>query len=88
MCNENLNIVTSYLISTAVVGFYGLPYLSQLQPSLGDTSMGKVMFNCSVLLILSSALPVVSKMLGKMKENLPVCAYACISENGYMQYFQ
>ncbi|PVD37331.1 hypothetical protein C0Q70_04330 [Pomacea canaliculata] len=57
-------VLIFYLISTAVVGFYGLPYLSQLQPSLGDTSMGKVMFNCSVLLILSSALPVVSKMLG------------------------
>lgn len=57
-------VLILYLFCTAVVGFFGLPYLCRLQPRKGDTSMVKVILNCSVLLVLSSALPIVSKMLG------------------------
>ncbi|KAK7092256.1 limb region 1 protein homolog [Littorina saxatilis] len=57
-------VLILYLICTAVVGFFGLPYLCRLQPRRGDTSMVKIIMNCSVLLVLSSALPIVSKMLG------------------------
>ncbi|XP_076455646.1 limb region 1 protein homolog [Babylonia areolata] len=57
-------VLILYLICTAVVGFFGLPYLCRLHPRRGDTSMVKIILNCSVLLVLSSALPIVSKMLG------------------------
>lgn len=57
-------IVILYLMAASVVGFYCLPYLRHLQPRLGDTPMVKVISNCGVILILSSALPVFSKTLG------------------------
>ncbi|KAL8620137.1 hypothetical protein ACOMHN_064807 [Nucella lapillus] len=63
-------VLILYLICTAVVGFFGLPYLHRLMPRWGDTSMVKLILNCTVLLVLSSALPIVSKMLGITNFNL------------------
>uniref|UniRef100_A0A2C9KF29 Limb development membrane protein 1 n=1 Tax=Biomphalaria glabrata TaxID=6526 RepID=A0A2C9KF29_BIOGL len=48
----------------SVVGFYSLPYLCNLQPKRADTSMVKIILNCVVILLLSSALPILSKTLG------------------------
>ncbi|GFO50027.1 Limb region 1 protein homolog [Plakobranchus ocellatus] len=57
-------VVILYLMVASVVGFYSLPYLSHLQPRLGETSMVKIIINSVVLLLLSSALPILSKTLG------------------------
>ncbi|XP_046573345.1 limb region 1 protein homolog [Haliotis rubra] len=53
-----------YLMSASVVGFYSLPFFCRLQPKVKDTPMVKVIANCIVLLVLSSALPILSKTLG------------------------
>lgn len=57
-------ILILYLMSASVVGFYSLPFFCRIQPKYHDTSMLHIIFNCSVLLILSSALPVLSRALG------------------------
>ncbi|XP_035828986.1 protein LMBR1L [Aplysia californica] len=57
-------VVILYLMVASVVGFYTLPYLWQLQPRHKDTPMVKIITNCGVILLLSSALPVLSKTLG------------------------
>ncbi|XP_059141717.1 limb region 1 protein homolog isoform X2 [Physella acuta] len=57
-------VVILYLMVASVVGFYSLPYLRNLQPRRGDTAMVKIIMNCVVLLLLSSALPILSKTLG------------------------
>ena len=54
----------SYLMLACVVGFYSLPGFRRLKPRLHDTSMTATIGNCVVLLILSSALPVLSRILG------------------------
>lgn len=53
-----------YLMLACVVGFYSLPGFRRLKPRLHDTSMTQTIGNCVVLLILSSALPVLSRILG------------------------
>lgn len=53
-----------YLMLTSVVGFYSLPLLNRLQPRYSDTPMTKVIGNCVVIVVLSSALPVLSRTLG------------------------
>ncbi|KAH9514243.1 Limb region 1 -like protein [Bulinus truncatus] len=57
-------VVILYLMAASVVGFYSLPYLCNLQPKRADTSMVKIIVNCVVILLLSSALPILSKTLG------------------------
>ncbi|RUS83485.1 hypothetical protein EGW08_008735 [Elysia chlorotica] len=56
--------VILYLMVASVVGFYSLPYMKLLQPRPQETSMVQIIANCVVLLLLSSALPILSKTLG------------------------
>ena len=60
-----LNFVLSYFMSASVVGIYSLPLLRHLKPKRQDTPMTKLIGNCAVVLIMSSALPVLSRTLGK-----------------------
>lgn len=57
-------ILILYLWLTSVVGFYTLPVFSRLRPKPQETSMIQVIGNCAVLLILSSALPLLVRTLG------------------------
>lgn len=57
-------ILILYLWGASVVGLYTLPIFCRLRPKLKDTSMTQVIGNCAVLLILSSALPVLARTLG------------------------
>ncbi|XP_052212762.1 limb region 1 protein homolog [Dreissena polymorpha] len=57
-------ILILYLMSASVVGFYSLPLFCRITPKYNNTSMISIILNCSVLLILSSALPVLSRTLG------------------------
>ncbi|XP_065882513.1 limb region 1 protein homolog [Dysidea avara] len=63
-------VIILYFMMASVVGFYSTPGLSKLQPELHSTSMIKIISNCIVLLILSSALPVMSRALGITKFDL------------------
>ncbi|GAB1609396.1 limb region 1 protein homolog [Argonauta hians] len=57
-------ILTLYLMCASLVGFYSLPLFCQLTPRVDDTTMILIIANCIVILVLSSALPVLLKTLG------------------------
>ncbi|KAL9967979.1 hypothetical protein ACROYT_G026301 [Oculina patagonica] len=59
-----------YLMIASLVGLYSVPYFARLRPSVRETTTTKVIANCIVLLILSSALPVLSRTLGITKFDL------------------
>ncbi|KAM8979895.1 limb region 1 protein homolog isoform 2-T2 [Sarcophilus harrisii] len=54
----------SYLMVSSVVGFYSLRFFGSFTPRKDDTTMTKIIGNCVSLLVLSSALPVMSRTLG------------------------
>lgn len=53
-----------YLWCASIVGLYSLPVICKLTPVVGDTSFTQIIGNCALLLILSSALPVLSRIVG------------------------
>ncbi|RWS11993.1 Protein LMBR1L-like protein [Dinothrombium tinctorium] len=57
-------ILILYLWSASVVGLYTLPLLNKLRPRLRDTSFTQIVINCALLLVLSSALPVLARTVG------------------------
>nr|XP_056718969.1 protein LMBR1L [Euleptes europaea] len=57
-------ILIFYLMISSVVGFYSSPLFTKLLPERHDTTMTKIIGNCVSLLVLSSALPVLSRTLG------------------------
>ncbi|KAK7584276.1 hypothetical protein V9T40_005239 [Parthenolecanium corni] len=57
-------VLILYLTVTSAFGLYSIPCLSVIQPKLDHTSFLHVIINCGLLLILSSALPLLSKILG------------------------
>ncbi|XP_072508200.1 limb region 1 protein homolog isoform X2 [Notamacropus eugenii] len=54
----------SYLMVSSVVGFYSLRFFGSFTPRKNDTTMTKIIGNCVSILVLSSALPVMSRTLG------------------------
>ncbi|XP_043362383.1 protein LMBR1L isoform X2 [Dermochelys coriacea] len=57
-------VLIFYLMVSSVVGFYSSPLFMRLLPVRQDTPMTKIIGNCVSLLVLSSALPIFSRMLG------------------------
>ncbi|XP_028405757.1 limb region 1 protein homolog isoform X2 [Dendronephthya gigantea] len=57
-------ILIFYLMAASLMGFYSLPWFTKLTPIVKNTPMTQVIANCVVLLVLSSALPVLARMLG------------------------
>ncbi|XP_076041416.1 LMBR1-like protein lilipod isoform X2 [Oratosquilla oratoria] len=57
-------ILILYLIAASILGFYSLPLFSTIRPRQRDTPMVHVISNCVVVLVLSSALPLLSRTLG------------------------
>ncbi|ESP01629.1 hypothetical protein LOTGIDRAFT_139400 [Lottia gigantea] len=53
-----------YIMSASVVGLYSLPVFCNLKPVSHNTAMDHIIGNCIVILILSSALPILTKTLG------------------------
>ncbi|XP_072019983.1 protein LMBR1L-like [Amphiura filiformis] len=70
-----------YFMLASVVGLYGVPFVGRMIPHWQDTSMTKVIVNCLVLLILSSALPVLSRILG-------VTNYDLMGEFGQLDWLE
>ncbi|NXU00553.1 LMBR1 protein, partial [Buphagus erythrorhynchus] len=54
----------NYLMVSSVVGFYSLRFFENFTPRKDDTTMTKIIGNCVSILVLSSALPVMSRTLG------------------------
>lgn len=59
-----------YLWHTSLVGLYSLPLLQRIKPKMHSTSFTKIIINCALLLILSSALPLLARLLGLTEFNL------------------
>lgn len=57
-------ILILYLWCASVVGLYSLPIICRVRPVFGDTSFTQIIGNCVLLLVLSSALPVLSRIVG------------------------
>lgn len=57
-------VLILYLFVTSSIGLYTLPLLSRVRPRLRQTALTHVIANCCMLLVLSSALPVLSRILG------------------------
>lgn len=57
-------ILIFYLMVSSVVGFYSLRFFGCLAPRKDDTTMTKIIGNCVSILVLSSALPIMSRTLG------------------------
>lgn len=57
-------ILIFYLMVSSVVGFYSLRIFGSFMPRKDDTTMTKIIGNCVSILVLSSALPVMSRTLG------------------------
>lgn len=57
-------ILIFYMIATSSVGLYTTPFMSRFRPIPRGTPFGLIVGNCALLLIFSSALPVLSKILG------------------------
>jgi len=58
-------VLIFYLTATSSVGLYTLPFLSRMRPRTKMTPLTHIIANCGLLLILSSALPLLSRILGK-----------------------
>ncbi|MCL4130811.1 UNVERIFIED_CONTAM: hypothetical protein GTU68_016134 [Idotea baltica] len=54
-----------YLIAASLLGCYSLPLLKSIRPRRKDTPMTHVIANCLVVLLLSSALPLLVRTLGE-----------------------
>ena len=58
-------VLILYLIAASLLGCYSLPVVSRIRPRRGDTPMVHVIANCAIVLILSSALPLLARTLGE-----------------------
>uniref|UniRef100_A0A0A9XLD6 Protein LMBR1L n=4 Tax=Lygus hesperus TaxID=30085 RepID=A0A0A9XLD6_LYGHE len=57
-------LVIFYLVVTSCVGLYSVPFLKHLRPRKHKTPLSILISNCALLLILSSALPLLARTLG------------------------
>jgi len=51
--------------ATSVVGFYSMPFMRNVCPKRRQTSLPQLMLNCGFMLVLSSALPLLSRIIGR-----------------------
>ncbi|KAL2746170.1 protein Lilipod [Vespula maculifrons] len=56
--------VILYLAATSAIGLYSLPGVRRVQPRFRSTPLTHLIANCVLLLVLSSALPLLSRILG------------------------
>ncbi|PAV59121.1 hypothetical protein WR25_10802 [Diploscapter pachys] len=57
-------LVIIYIMTTSVVGLYSIPPFRAIRPKKNSTSLTAIIINCSMILMLSSALPVLANTLG------------------------
>ncbi|XP_065323753.1 protein LMBR1L-like isoform X2 [Gordionus sp. m RMFG-2023] len=63
-------IIIFYLKIASFIGFVGLPCFARIKPKLKGTSLTKIILNCGIFLILTSAFPVFSRTIGITKFDL------------------
>jgi len=57
-------IIIGYLLITSIVGLYSIPVIRKILPIPRDTPISHLIMNCGLFVILSSALPLLVKVLG------------------------
>jgi hypothetical protein len=57
-------LLLRYIFLASLVGVYSVPIFRSILPKYGRTSMTAVIGNCTAVLVLSSALPVLARTLG------------------------
>uniref|UniRef100_A0A0N5AL31 Protein LMBR1L n=1 Tax=Syphacia muris TaxID=451379 RepID=A0A0N5AL31_9BILA len=57
-------IIIWYFMLASIVGLYSAPILKKMRPLKAETSMTCIVANCTTVLILSSAFPVLARTLG------------------------
>ncbi|CAH0559109.1 unnamed protein product [Brassicogethes aeneus] len=57
-------VLIIYLIVTSSIGLYTVPFVNRIIPKYKSTPFSYILANCALLLIISSALPLLSKILG------------------------
>ncbi|XP_043289691.1 protein Lilipod [Venturia canescens] len=57
-------VVILYLAATSAIGLYALPGVRRVRPRFHSTPLTHLIANCALLLVLSSALPLLSRILG------------------------
>lgn len=60
-------LIILYLCVASLVGFYTMPFMNSIRPQRLKTSLSQLIVNCALVLILGSALPLLSRILGKKK---------------------
>lgn len=58
-------VLILYFIATSCIGLYTSPIMASIRPRVKKTPFCMIIANCLVVLVLSSALPVLAKILGK-----------------------
>ncbi|XP_055324901.1 protein Lilipod isoform X2 [Sitodiplosis mosellana] len=57
-------LIIFYLCATSTVGLYTMPFMQSIRPQRHKTSLAQLIVNGALVLILSSALPLLSRILG------------------------
>lgn len=57
-------LIIFYLGATSSVGLYTMPFMRLVRPKRRRTSLSQLIVNCALLLILSSAQPLLSRIIG------------------------
>ena len=57
-------ILIGYLFVTSLVGLYTIPIITRIRPMLNSTPLTHLILNCCIYVILSTALPLLAKILG------------------------
>jgi len=57
-------ITIGYLLITSIVGLYSIPLIKKVLPVPRDTPISHLIINCGLFVVLSSALPLLVKVLG------------------------
>jgi len=57
-------VIIGYLLVTSIVGLYSIPTFHKILPKRRDTSITHLILNCALFVVLSSALPLLVKILG------------------------
>lgn len=74
-------LVIFYLTIASIVGLYNLPGFRNLRPVVSETTMTKIIFNCLLMQLISSALPVLSRVLGSQVISMLLILYVlCIQK--------
>ena len=58
-------LLIGYLLVTSLIGLYTIPLIRTIKPVVANTSLTQLILNCGLYVILSSALPLLSKILGE-----------------------